>query len=324
MNLKSFPSLDRGASSTRAHPHSMGQNKFNRSIVASVLSLAAVATVCQPEKAAAINLKFANPVQATDIANLQGVYGAAYSGTVMQFTNVAGAGVNATVTAAVYGTGYNWQAQVPNYSTAANEPAGDLGYRYTKAANTTGLGGLNYTIQLWDSTIGSGFTSAYTANTLNFLVYDVDGELEQGEYLRIGKNSGLVGYQLGADTATSMTFTDTPTGYLFSGRDINRNEDSAQGGSILYFENVSSVTFGFEANTRTAINAVNGVFGAIDADLSYVASYRTVDNGPVTGASSFGAYQSTKIPEPFTIVGSLVGGGVALRMRKKLKATSKA
>lgn len=32
----------------------------------------------------------------------------------------------------------------------------------------------------------------------------------------------------------------------------------------------------------------------------------------------------TKVPEPFTIIGTLVGGTAALRMRKKLKATTKA
>ncbi len=33
---------------------------------------------------------------------------------------------------------------------------------------------------------------------------------------------------------------------------------------------------------------------------------------------------TTSVPEPFTIVGTLVGGTAALRMRKKLKSTAKA
>jgi hypothetical protein len=40
------------------------------------------------------------------------------------------------------------------------------------------------------------------------------------------------------------------------------------------------------------------------------------------GAST-GAPAPTDVPEPFTIVGTLVGGTAALRMRKKLKSNTK-
>jgi hypothetical protein len=32
---------------------------------------------------------------------------------------------------------------------------------------------------------------------------------------------------------------------------------------------------------------------------------------------------ATAVPEPFTIIGTLIGGTAAVRMRKKLKATTK-
>lgn len=40
-------------------------------------------------------------------------------------------------------------------------------------------------------------------------------------------------------------------------------------------------------------------------------------------AISFVPDSSTAVPEPFTIVGTLIGGGAALRMRKKLRDAAK-
>ena len=40
-------------------------------------------------------------------------------------------------------------------------------------------------------------------------------------------------------------------------------------------------------------------------------------------AISFVPASSTAVPEPFTIVGTLIGGGAALRMRKKLRDAAK-
>jgi hypothetical protein len=282
------------------------------------MAIAAVAS--QTDKATAVDLNFSNPVQATNITNLQNIYGAAYSGTKFDFAGVA-PNVNATVTATVSGTGYTFQAHVPDYSSTAGEPDGDLGLRYEASQNTSG--GLSYKIELWDSTVGNGYTSASIAPELRFLVYDVDGEASQGEYLRFAKNSGLVGYQLGNSPTAAMTYSDQGTSHLFSGRNLNQNENNSSGAGIFYFQNVSSVSFGFEAITRSGATSTsrNGIFSAIDGDLSYLPSFTNVNGGTTLGAASFGAYQS--VPEPFTVIGSIIGGTAAFRMRKKLKSTNK-
>jgi hypothetical protein len=44
----------------------------------------------------------------------------------------------------------------------------------------------------------------------------------------------------------------------------------------------------------------------------------------IDGTGSVTPIASTSVPEPFTIVGTLVGGTAALRMRKKLKSDNKA
>ena len=56
--------------------------------------------------------------------------------------------------------------------------------------------------------------------------------------------------------------------------------------------------------------------------------FQNVDSGAFTttidGAGNVNPTGSTSVPEPFTIVGTLVGGTAALRMRKKLKFNNKA
>jgi hypothetical protein len=335
MNLKSFPSLDRGASSTRAHPHSMGQHQLNRSIVASLLSLAAVATVSQPDRAAAIDLNFATPDTGTgrpDVSSNPNTFGFNFgpgvSANAIHYKNVA-SGVDAVVTATMFnGTGtYAFNQHIYNYSVnTAGQPIGDAAFLYY---NTGGLGtgGMTYKIDLFqtDGTTHN-YSTAYTATDLRLFAYDIDGEPTQGEALRVFKGtdtSGLLGYQLGS--TSPLAVSEDATSYLFTGPGVNRLETDPSGAALLYFQNTSSVTFQFEANT-TSGSGNNPVFSAIDGDVSLIGNNATNfdASGHATTAAGFGSYQTaTKIPEPFSIIGSLVGGAAAFGMRKKLKATSK-
>jgi hypothetical protein len=339
MNLKSFPSRSSDASSTRAHPHSMGQHQLNRSILASVLSLAAVATVGQAERAGAVDLNFATIDTTRNTAVTTNPAGFANNGpgvtaSVIYYTNVA-AGMDARITATTFnGTGtYAFDKHIFNYSalSPATQPTGDNALRYYNTG-ALGTGGLTYKIDLFqtDGTIHN-YSTAYVAPDLRFSVYDVDGEPSpstQTEAVRVFKGtdtSGFVGYQVGT-TAAALTPADQGDSYLFSGKNVNQLEDDPSSAALLYFQNTSSVTFQFEANT-TAGSGNNPVFSAIDGDVSLIGNNSTNfdSNGRATPAAGFGSYVvATKIPEPFTVIGSLIGGGVALRMRKKLKATSKA
>jgi hypothetical protein len=345
MNLKSFPSRSSDASSTRAHPHSMGQHQLNRSIVASLLSLAAMATVSQPDRAGAVDLSFGTPI-ASQGNNVNTGFGNGYNGVTMDFLNVA-AGIDARVTRSMFGANYSFVGHVPNYSAAngTTQPNGDIAPVYQIATNQIGKGGMTYTIELFAS--GGTFSTAYVAPSLRFSVYDVDGEnpltsgpgvtsqstVSQNEAVRVFKgnlatNSGFSGYQVGSDNTTNLTVSEDANSYLFSGRSVNQLETNTSGATLLYFENTNSVTFQFEADTITPLtNGANPVFSAIDGDVSLIGN-NTTNFDPTTGhatpAAGFGTYQTaTKIPEPFTIIGSLIGGGVAFGMRKKLKATNK-
>ncbi|MCY7337321.1 MAG: hypothetical protein LH613_14090 [Chamaesiphon sp.] len=305
MKTNSFQSLCRNTSLT----------------LAGALTLAAVSTASQADKAAAVNLKFNNPVEASDFTYTTGALGPGISSRIVRFASVA-TGIDAKVTATPFtgaapggtGTDYTFSGHLPNYSTAAGEPAADLGFKYDIGANRTGKGGLTYQIEFFNT--GSNYTTAIAPANFRFLVYDVDGEPAQKEAVRIAKNSGLVSYQLGGNTSSALTFSQNATSYLFSGRGVDQLENDSSGAAIFNFDKVNAVTFQFEADTTTSSGTANRVFSAIDGDLSYLSSF---SNG---GAASFGAVVA--VPEPFTVIGSIIGGTAAFRMRKKLKASTKA
>jgi hypothetical protein len=281
------------------------------------LTLAAVSTVSHTEKAAAIDLKFDTPVGTANIADTLG-RGPGYSSNEIRFTNVA-PNVDAKITATVTGNNYSFLGHYPNYSANAAEPNDDQAVRYQIATNQIGLGAMDYRIELFNG--GGTFSTAFVAPELRFLVYDVDGEPEQGEAVRIFKGTGLVGYQVGSSNAALIPTQDA-TSYLFSGQNANQNENDASAAAIFRFENVNSVLFRFEANTVTRFaTAPNVVFSAIDGDLSYLPSFTGTFNGEVDTRATAVAQA---IPEPFTVIGSIIGGTAAFRMRKKLKASNKA
>jgi hypothetical protein len=323
MNLKSFPSLDRGASSTRAHPHAMGQHKLiNRSIVASVLTLAA-ATISQPAQAVT-SLVF-NTVdtaagrttgyQASGPIPLSANGPMTTSNTVYYKDVNAALGIDAKITATVTGANYSFVDHEINY-TSAGSSNGDAAFDYK--ANAAGVGVMTYQIDFYQSTGGiHDYLTSATPFDFNLLVYDIDGSATQTEALRVFKSggaSGLDSYQIGNSGASSLSVTNNTTNYFFAGRGANVSELSVNGDVLLGFTQSSSATLQFEATTLATSAFPDYVFSGIDGDSSILANTTGTFATKVT---------AQKIPEPFTIIGSLVGGAAALRMRKKLKATSK-
>jgi hypothetical protein len=308
------------------------------------LTLAAVSTVSQSEKAAAIDLNFGSPTTANNLnSGFAGLnLGPGNNRATIDYLGVA-AGIDARVTAVASGNG-TFAGHLPNYSTATTgEPAGDAGFVYVAASGGTGgagtgvAGGLSYTFDFFNS--GSNFGTRATAQGLDlrFLVYDVDGEPSQGEAVRIAKGngtSGLISYQRGnggtslaGNTVGPLTVSEDLNNYTFTGQNDNIAETNSAAATVFNFANTNSVTFNFEAFTRSGSNANNPVFSAIDGDLSLLGATETAKQaslrtnfGPLVTANAAGTI--TPVPEPFTIIGTLVGGTAALRMRKKLKASS--
>jgi hypothetical protein len=64
-------------------------------------------------------------------------------------------------------------------------------------------------------------------------------------------------------------------------------------------------------------------FRGIDEGSAVITSFRIGGSNIVATGNARGYYLSTSVPEPFTVIGTLVGGSVALRMRKKLKSSTK-
>ena len=296
--------------------------------IASLLTLASVANAIQPEKAAAVNLTFnsVDTAKNTVISSPLGFGSVVTNGTVYYKDVVTG--VDARITATVSGTNYLFTDHEVNY-TAAGNSNGDTAFDYQIAANKTGAGTMTYKIDLFSTTGGvHNYSTAYTASELRFLVYDVDGEPKQSEDLRIAAGGGFVGYQKGLGTNALTPSVAVDGSYLFSGHNVNISETDPSSSVILYYQNTNSVTFKFEANTTTAQNTINYVFSAIDADLSIIGQQNTAFSDTATiETKNYGAFvstsNSTAVPEPFTIVGTIMGGTAAMRMRKKLKSGTK-
>jgi hypothetical protein len=63
------------------------------------------------------------------------------------------------------------------------------------------------------------------------------------------------------------------------------------------------------------------LFRGIDAGSDLISSFTLTGGNIVAAGLPYNLPASTAVPEPFTIIGTLVGGSAALRMRKKLKST---
>lgn len=147
-----------------------------------------------------------------------------------------------------------------------------------------------------------------------------------------------------------------------SGIGGNLNIDNTYGGQYntqgIYLHNSQGNTNGIRFDFSSPVSQFAFNFGASDNSSvlsAYDASNNLIEsvNGPITSSGNAGNYvgladsgisyatltlsndyilidnftfssnNATAVPEPFTIVGTFIGGTAALRMRKKLKAISK-
>jgi hypothetical protein len=78
--------------------------------------------------------------------------------------------------------------------------------------------------------------------------------------------------------------------------------------------------FNFTSGTTTFLSGTATTGGAQLSQLALTSFNFDVDNAVTGNASPNGAYSlvANAVPEPFTIIGTIVGGTAALRMRKKL------
>ena len=78
--------------------------------------------------------------------------------------------------------------------------------------------------------------------------------------------------------------------------------------------NGTSVSFGASGTVGTT---VSNSFGTVNTD-SFNLTFNDISSRSGAGGYSVLASTFTAVPEPFTIIGTLVGGTAAVLMRKKL------
>jgi hypothetical protein len=120
------------------------------------------------------------------------------------------------------------------------------------------------------------------------------------------------------NTASTFTLSNALSFAFGSGTTVN----IASGNPFsLNSLNGGAVNFGF-----TNGNGIGTILNGADGTTAQVLSF-TVGDGSTTGGGNYGIVAGpvdpTAVPEPFTVIGTLVGGAAALRMRKKLANATK-
>lgn len=173
----------------------------------------------------------------------------------------------------------------------------------------------------------SGFTYGFQFTPVVDITVDSLGYFDQG--------------QDGLNTPHQVSIWNT-AGTLLTSTSVNTANSTLQGavvnggqfrftpitGSNLFAGN--TYVFGaLSSSTDTIYNRNTNISNAPSlatvSDIGYFSTSNSFPNSTIGnsyGAGSFTANQTTTtaVPEPFTIIGTLVGGSAALRMRKKLKA----
>ncbi len=89
----------------------------------------------------------------------------------------------------------------------------------------------------------------------------------------------------------------------------------------LNFLTPGAVNFGF-----TGGNGIGTISNGTDSTTAQVLSF-TISDGATLGGGNYGIIAGpvnpTAVPEPFTVIGTIIGGATALRMRKKLSDVNK-
>jgi hypothetical protein len=112
--------------------------------------------------------------------------------------------------------------------------------------------------------------------------------------------TGLTISQIFKDNIPSLTRVFVSD--AFKGLTINKISDSFNGGGV---------TYSLSNDTLTVTTFGNSIFPGMVLPANYSASFEFI------------APAATSVPEPFTVIGTLVGGTAAFRMKKKLKLARK-
>ena len=157
---------------------------------------------------------------------------------------------------------------IPDYNNSFGGPEDDLGFLYYGNGVNGEENGLSMTMEFFDGTgeLAGSFLHSLTLETLEFAIYDVDGEASQSEYFTVHREDGLVSYATGT-SPQALVATDFGDTIRFDGPGTNFSESDPTGAAILYYEvtDMVEITFG---SVQSGGPYQNAVFSAIDGDLS--------------------------------------------------------
>lgn len=183
-------------------------------------------------------------------------------------------------------------------------------------------------VNLINETFGTGLPNTYdipagsaVGTTGKFTVTTGDIDLiadNSGFYLGNGNFIDLNGSNLGEITSiSSYSFTNGGTlMFKYGANGLNRSAVVSIGGTPLGTISASQSPT-FSTQTYTIASGTTGAlkFTSLDPGNAGIMLDSIV-------LDSINTPPSTDVPEPFTIIGTLVGGTAALRLRKKLKVDS--
>ena len=176
--------------------------------------------------------------------------------------------------------------------------------------NSTAVGG-NFTI---DFNTPSNSTSIFSNDLTVPSGTNTASSLTPFSFQSISSPSGT----FTRNSASTFTLSNTLSFAFGSGTTVN-----IASGNPFSLNTLTSgaVNFGF-----TNGNGIGTILNGTDGITAKVLSF-TVGDGATTGGGNYGIVAGpvdpTAVPEPFTVIGTLVGGAAALRMRKKLVNAAK-
>ncbi len=188
----------------------------------------------------------------------------------------------------------------------------------------------NQGLSLSNATTGSQYSIV-----LDYSFADTSGYRKIIDFNNLSTDDGL--YNL----STNLRFFPIVSGTTVVGNNVpvrlvlTRN---AAGTTAGYFDGVQQFSFTDSSNLATfrAANNIINFFrddsatgfreasaGSVSKILLYDDALTAAEVGSLGNVNTPIGGRTTAVPEPFTIIGTLVGGTAALRMRKKLKSVGK-
>jgi hypothetical protein len=151
---------------------------------------------------------------------------------------------------------------------------------------------------------------------------DVIGQGSNDFYPGNGNYIDLNGLQQGGITSNSnFTFSPGQSATLSFSYGTNRDGNSANSADVILggvvVDQLNSVNLVGTGLNNVILNIPNPQSGTLSFRSNTPGFYGVIIDNVILSSNA------TAVPEPFTIIGTIIGGTVAIRMRKKLKTIAK-